>query len=295
MEYHGKNNLTGTTFNKLKVISYEGNSYWKCQCECGNLTTVRTSSLKNGKTKSCGCLRGQNTKGNIRKSAPKEDLTGKRFYRLTVLKYIKGGFWECQCDCGKITQVDTRNLNSGHTKSCGCLVKTVLSTNNTLDMIGFENNYLKVLSRAGSTINGLALWECLCKRCGNTFITTGSRIRREEVCSCGCLQSKNESVIAALLREHNITFVQQYSFPDLDGVGGRKLRFDFAIFNGNELSHLIEYNGMQHYIKPDGDWGDNYEITITHDRLKKEYCEKKNIPLITISYEDDYDINTLLI
>ena len=29
---------------------------WVCQCECGNTTTVVTSKLKNGLTKSCGCL-----------------------------------------------------------------------------------------------------------------------------------------------------------------------------------------------------------------------------------------------
>lgn len=55
-----------------------------------------------------------------------EDLTGKRFGRLTVLslycrtpqrKYL----WKCQCDCGNICIVYGSKLRTGYTKSCGCL------------------------------------------------------------------------------------------------------------------------------------------------------------------------------
>ena len=55
----------------------------------------------------------------------REDLTGKRFGRLTVIKYNHTynycRFWECICDCGNITYIGTHTLKSGHTKSCGCL------------------------------------------------------------------------------------------------------------------------------------------------------------------------------
>ena len=53
-----------------------------------------------------------------------EDLTGHRFGRLLVLgrapstKRVK---WNCQCDCGNKTTVETCSLKSGTTKSCGCL------------------------------------------------------------------------------------------------------------------------------------------------------------------------------
>ena len=29
---------------------------WKCQCDCGNIITVRGADLWNGHTKSCGCI-----------------------------------------------------------------------------------------------------------------------------------------------------------------------------------------------------------------------------------------------
>lgn len=59
----------------------------------------------------------------------KMDLTGQQFGRLTVLcdsgeRYSDGGImWTCQCSCGNFINVKTSNLTSGHTKSCGCLLK----------------------------------------------------------------------------------------------------------------------------------------------------------------------------
>ena len=50
-----------------------------------------------------------------RNSSPRKDLTGQVFTYLTPLYYIKGGKWHCKCKCGTELDVDTRNLNSGHT------------------------------------------------------------------------------------------------------------------------------------------------------------------------------------
>lgn len=51
---------------------------------------------------------------------------GQRYGRLVVIR--KGNspspeyiVWECQCDCGNIINIKAGNLNSGNTKSCGCL------------------------------------------------------------------------------------------------------------------------------------------------------------------------------
>ncbi|MGN1033442.1 MAG: hypothetical protein ACI4PU_08230 [Intestinibacter sp.] len=57
-----RDDLAGQTFNKWEVIEYDytnkyGNAYWKCRCECGTIKSVMGYTLKNGKSKSCGCLR----------------------------------------------------------------------------------------------------------------------------------------------------------------------------------------------------------------------------------------------
>lgn len=294
MKYTGHNDLTGKRFGLLTVQEYLGNSKWKCKCDCGNETIVDTRNLNSGKTKSCGCLRGKNLKGNTRNMPPKVDLTGKRFGKLTVIKYIKGGKWECQCDCGNTCIVDTRNLNSGHTRSCGCLV-SIVNQQNAIDMIGYENDGIIVLERAGSSKHDKALWKCKCKHCGRKFITSGQSIRRGDVHSCGCVHSANEQKIIKMLTDANINFACQYTFADLVGVNNGKLRFDFAIFDSNHnLSHLIEYNGSQHYICPQGSWSQEFEDLQANDKRKIDYCKKHHIELRILRYDQSYTLQDLI-
>lgn len=67
--------LVGKKFNRLTVVSKAEKrrnlSYWHCVCDCGTKTVVHGSSLKNGTTKSCGCLLSEvkTTHGMSRSSA----------------------------------------------------------------------------------------------------------------------------------------------------------------------------------------------------------------------------------
>jgi len=59
-------NLIGKKFNRLTVIGREANnkrnnSRWLCLCDCGNKIITAGYSIKNGQTKSCGCLRKEST------------------------------------------------------------------------------------------------------------------------------------------------------------------------------------------------------------------------------------------
>lgn len=74
-----KINLLGQNFGNLSVISEysKPNSkrkYWLCKCECGNTTIVNTTDLKNGHTKSCGCLKNKNNNKTTRKSVKNNRL-----------------------------------------------------------------------------------------------------------------------------------------------------------------------------------------------------------------------------
>lgn len=55
-------NLEDKVFGRLTVIGYLGSTRsrkaaWACRCECGNVVGVASKELRNGDTKSCGCLR----------------------------------------------------------------------------------------------------------------------------------------------------------------------------------------------------------------------------------------------
>lgn len=119
--------MTNQRFNKLLVIKrdFEKNTnhkaYWICQCDCGNIVSIRGQDLRQGKTQSCGCLAKTNiTKRNL------IDLTNQRFGHLIAKKRIgisknHRGIWLCKCDCGNTCEVETTSLTCGNTKSCGCL------------------------------------------------------------------------------------------------------------------------------------------------------------------------------
>jgi hypothetical protein len=53
--------LTGMTFGRWLVVrrasSNNGYATWWCQCDCGSACQVRGSSLRSGRTRSCGCAR----------------------------------------------------------------------------------------------------------------------------------------------------------------------------------------------------------------------------------------------
>jgi len=64
-----KIDITGKKFGRLTVLSdtgkkSRGNRIWLCRCICGNLAEVRGDNLRNGRTKSCGCLQKKNGKKN---------------------------------------------------------------------------------------------------------------------------------------------------------------------------------------------------------------------------------------
>ena len=62
-----------------------------------------------------------------------EDLAGRRFGRLTVIRKAETQNnrtrWFCRCDCGEEKIVTSRDLKSGKVKSCGCLRRDVSGKN----------------------------------------------------------------------------------------------------------------------------------------------------------------------
>ena len=118
----------GLRFGRLTVIEQAGltstgGNRWKCRCDCGGISYPHASGLRNGKTKSCGCLQKE-TAGKYNA----KDIKGQRFGRLIALYPTgerhkdRGIVWRLRCDCGKEIEHSTRHLGSD-TKSCGCLRK----------------------------------------------------------------------------------------------------------------------------------------------------------------------------
>lgn len=140
-------------------------------------------------------------------------------------------------------------------------------------------------------------YKCKCD-CGNICEVSGNCLKNGSVISCGsCVRSKGELVIESLLSKNNILFSREVILPELVQVTGRKLRFDFAIYNkqNNQIERFIEFDGRQHFTGFDTkSWRrtNTLEIIKERDKIKNIFCIKHNYPLVRIPY---YKLNTITI
>ena len=113
--------LTGKHYGHLMAIENTGRTnrdgyIWICRCDCGKIVEVSAGKLTQGVVKSCGCQQHK-----------RKDITGKRYCRLVAIKPVgkknETTIWQCQCDCGNVVNVVVNSLETGKTRSCGCLQK----------------------------------------------------------------------------------------------------------------------------------------------------------------------------
>lgn len=178
-----KISLVGQKFGRLTVIadgpSKNGRSTSICVCDCGKLDVVVSNKyLRNGDTKSCGCLVKDRAK-----ELQSKDFAGKVFGRLTVLERVgtkKDGHsvWKCRCSCGSIVEVASNALTTGNTQSCGCLKKEQTS------LVGQRTGLLNVekaqvaakianITHGESKTRLYRIWQMMHQRCENPHQGTG--------------------------------------------------------------------------------------------------------------------------
>ena len=251
-----------------------------CLCDCGNYTTALAESISSGSKQSCGCLR----KETISKMREK-NLVGQRFNRLLVeseaFRDGRGIHWNCVCDCGNRCVVIGSNLLNGNSTSCGCYNKEIISERERKDITNQRFYKLVAKECVGKNEYNNYLWRCVCD-CGREIVTTAARLLGGQIISCGCTKSKGEYFIENYFTNNGIKHRKGVYFNDLKLK--TYLYFDFSIEDENKRIYLIEYQGEQHY-KDMGKFGKQQrEVT---DKMKKEYCKKKNIPLFEIRYDED--------
>ena len=194
--------------------------------------------------------------------------------------------WLCQCKCNKMVIVKGAALRNGKTKSCGCYQKLRTSEASTKNLIGQTIGNFTILESIMGAKNGERhKWRCRCNLCGNeNAIIATTNLQQQE--SCGCLiESKGTRKIKELLKQNNISFIQEKRFSDLYFEDtGYQARFDFYVND----SYIIEYDGRQHFIQGNGlyDNKEKFIHTREHDHIKNEYCYQHNIPIIRIPYTE---------
>lgn len=278
-------NLVGQKFNLWTVIdgptrrTSDGDRYWQCKCECGTQREVRGSSLRRGKSISCGCYRKK-------KLSERTDLIGQVFDKLTVIEKSPNStygniMWKCKCQCGNEIERSTSYLHRSDFKhSCGCAMVESLKKDITNQRFGKLIAIKELNERHPS--NNKILWLCQCD-CGNIVKLPLSSLTSGNTSSCGCINySIGEKNIETLLLFNNISFKSQYTNKELN-----LKKYDFAILNNdNQPIRFIEFDGRQHYDNISGLWNspESLEDIQERDKIKNEYALSNNIPLVRIPY-----------
>ena len=130
--------ITGNTYGEITILSFshleDSLSYWNCICSCGRELVCLAKSLKNGTRKSCGHAR----------LSREVDISGQQFGRLTALYRWDTSKWVFLCECGKSHIAEKGMVTSGHSRSCGCLLKDTsrktITDFNSMDLMRGEDN-----------------------------------------------------------------------------------------------------------------------------------------------------------
>lgn len=120
-----------------------------------------------------------------------KDLTGQRFGMLTVKEHAgrKGNksMWLCVCDCGRTKITSGNNLQSGYTKSCGCIGN---GGGNAKDIAGHKFGLLTAIKPTDNRANnGAVIWLCVCD-CGREHEAASDALIGNTITSCGCKKIK---------------------------------------------------------------------------------------------------------
>lgn len=188
--------LTGEKFGYWTVIkpaedyistSGQHQKQWLCRCICGKEKIVIQSSLKSGRSSSCGCMASKKYSQKI-----DEGMIGRKFGRLTVISraedYVspKGAHspkWHCLCDCGNKIDIMGMSLKNGDTTSCGCKQPNHQQEYKVKDYTGQQFGDLTVLFKITGTHP--TKYKCSCA-CGNQVEIYQKNLTNGSKTHCGC-------------------------------------------------------------------------------------------------------------
>ena len=288
------NDIIGKKFSSLTVIeeveTKNKRRHFKCRCDCGNECIVELSNLKSGRQKSCGCTRNKNAVAGKQKKAQLTDpKTGDIFGKLTVIgkeiitdkKNINRTYFNCKCECGRISRVSKRSLLIGAVKSCGICNRSYPDW--LIDLISNKETLKKIEDKT-LTYNDSV--ELPCEKCGKKFkiklryilsMKTGEKTHILRCMKCKKQVSEPEEEIYNYIL--SLGFKESDIIRNTKDYLNSKKEIDIYIKSKNIG---IEYNG---------------EFWHSSDRKEKEYhfnkfldAKSNGIHLIQI-FESEYFIN----
>lgn len=236
--------------------------YWKCTCDCGEVTEKRADNIK------AGALRGgpfaQSNKGC--RSCGKE-----------------------ACNKSGIKNRNTKGMiQSKHTdKNVGGA--EIIAETDYIDMSNRSTIIVCKCQRCGYPFYTTKRSESTTCGCGNGI---PRKTLDEFVKQRGC-RSKGELKIAEFFDSLHIPYIQEKKF--MDCADTNPLPFDFYLVSPQFGPFVVEFDGEQHF-KPSEFFGGEakFQIQRKHDLMKNRYCWSHGIRIIripTLDFQPNLDLS----
>lgn len=199
-------------------------------------------------------------------------MTGLKVGKLTVIgkgePYInpKSGHkiarWLCECECGGTALVQTGNLTTQRTKSCGCIAREKSKETIKLAQLKCRADITNERFERLTAIESVELpkvgvvWRCRCD-CGNETLVPVNMLRSGNTKSCGCLRDDKISMVN---RSHGESHTRLYNVwngmrqrckdpnhKSYHNYGGRGITFcdewnDYSVFKEWALANGYDVN-----------------------------------------------------
>lgn len=259
------------------------------KCSCGNDFYRALAEFKGRKLYRCHICTGASVKPTF--DMVKRDLLSHGIELFEVEYINQNTKMKIKYPCGFEVARDYANIRKSNYKCPHCIKPGYGRDTMRLkeEIKSITNNEYELLSEY-KTMNDKVLIKH--KKCGyeyeitpHNFLDAGNRCPK-------CNFSKGEIKVEEYLKENKYTYIPQYSFSDLLSVKGAELKFDFAVFEDNELLTLIEYDGEFHFKKLYEEH--DFEGQKLRDYQKNEYCRFHNINLIRIPYWEFESVDKIL-
>lgn len=170
-----------------------------CRCPHGHEFEYGLAALRSERCPEVACKECRDEERHRKAREEQQSMIGMKFGRLTVMSiapdYVipstgyRHQMFNCLCECKNWTVTGRRDLESGKSKSCGCLKAERASEAALDDLSGREFGLLTVIGRVEDTVtaggNRKATYLCHCAGCDSLIEVTGGELRNGQK-SCGC-------------------------------------------------------------------------------------------------------------